>query len=112
MADQQEDLVRRILDEVVEGRRALEERIDGVQESLDQFRLETLANFDAVFQRLERLESEYHALAAGLARLENEVRSERLEREKVRAEIASLRERIAELERRLAQLEADTAEPH
>ena len=45
--------------EIVNTRRALEERVDAVDRKLDSFREETLANFDSVFLRLERLESEY-----------------------------------------------------
>ena len=45
--------------EIVNTRRALQERVDAVDRKLDSFREETLANFDSVFLRLERLESEY-----------------------------------------------------
>ena len=45
--------------EIVNTRRALQERVDAVDRKLDSFREETLADFDSVFLRLERLESEY-----------------------------------------------------
>jgi hypothetical protein len=65
-----DDLLKRLLDEVLEGRRELGEGIDGVRTRLDSFREETLSNFDGAFLRLENVESEVHAISAALARVE------------------------------------------
>ncbi len=90
----------------------IESRLDAKISSL---RNEMLSNFDAVFQRLDRLESEYAALKAAVERLE--VRVERLEqrmtaveqkldRMALRSELLDLKERVAQLEQRIAEIEA------
>ena len=67
------------------------------------------ARFDGVYQRLDRLESEYHALAASVKRLEDrvaaiEMRMTALEQKiaamPLRSELAELKTRIEALERR------------
>jgi hypothetical protein len=82
VANEPDNLLKRVLDEVLDGRRALSEGIDGVRNRLESFRDETLTNFDGVFLRLENVESEV------------------------------LNVRIATLEKRLADLDGDSAEPH
>src|SRR5207253_10959354 len=69
--------------EIVNTRWALEERVDAVDRKLDSFREETLANFDSVFLRLERLESEYYAISAALVRVEKMISEERYERKEL-----------------------------
>jgi hypothetical protein len=69
VAKEADDLLKRLLDEVLEGRRALGEGIEGVGNRLDSFRNETLSNFDGVFGRLENVvESEIQAISAALCR--------------------------------------------
>ena len=65
------------------------------------------ANFDAVFKRLERLESEYASLSAAVRRLEERVTAveQKLDRMALRSELVELKDRAAELERRIAELE-------
>lgn len=46
-------------------------RINSVRDELAAFKRETHANFDAVWKRFDRLESEYHSLASAVKRLEN-----------------------------------------
>ena len=70
MADDDSEMLKRILGEVVESRRVLEARLDDVQARAASSRDETLSNFDGSFQRLEALESESRALSAGLSRVE------------------------------------------
>lgn len=76
----------------------LGDRIDAVDAKVDSFRRETLAHFDAIYKRLEPIESEYHLLVAAVRRLEERVGS--LERR-----IDALESRVGELERRIAALE-------
>lgn len=112
MADEPDGLLNRLLQEVLEGRRALAEGIDGVRNRLDSFRDETLTNFDGAFLRLENLESEVQAVSAALARVERAAERDRPLGETIRLEIERLKERLATLEKRLADLDGDSAEPH
>lgn len=64
MADEPNDMLGRILREVIESRRALEERIDAVEVRLESFRSEALGHFDAVYRRFDSLQDEYQALRA------------------------------------------------
>lgn len=76
---------------------------------------EMLANFDAVFKRLDRLESEYQALTAALRRVEERMAAieqrmtaleEKVEKLALRSELVELKERVHVLEHRIAELEA------
>jgi hypothetical protein len=64
VANEADDLLKRILDEVHDGRRALGESIGHVGMRLDSFRDETLRNFAGTFARLENVESELQAISA------------------------------------------------
>ena len=72
----------------------------------------TLANFDELYLRLERLESEYHAISAALIRVEKMISEEHSDREELQREVESLKSRLAELEKRLADLEAELRDTH
>ena len=48
----------------------LEERING---RMDAFQRQTMSHFDHVYKRFDRLETEYHALAAAVRRLEHQI---------------------------------------
>jgi hypothetical protein len=73
-------LLKRILDEVVNGRDLLGRRIGDVQERVETLRNQTLSNFDGTFQRLERIESESSSISAGLLRVERAIDSEQSRR--------------------------------
>ena len=51
-------------------------RIEPLRDDLASFKRETHANFDAVWTRFDRLESEYHALTAAVRRIEERLDSE------------------------------------
>jgi phage shock protein A len=83
------------LERVVEGR-------------LAPLREEMLANFDAVFKRLDRLESEYTALSAAVARIEKRLEGvdQKIDKLALRAELLELKERVHALEQKIADIEA------
>ena len=85
---------------------AIDQRIDRLDKKVDGHHDEDLANFDALFKRLERLETEYHAMTSSLSRLERDFRDDRKSREELRSELESLRGRVHEIEERIAELEA------
>jgi len=68
--DSLQNLARVFADALLDTRQTLETRIDGLEGKLDVFRDETHANFDHVHGRLDRLETEYDAISAGLRRVE------------------------------------------
>lgn len=67
-------------------------------------RNEMLSHFDAVYKRFDRLESEYQALSAAVARLE----ARSVTRAEFQAEVDNLKMRVKQLEQRIAELEADS----
>jgi predicted nucleic acid-binding Zn-ribbon protein len=79
-----------------------------VDAKITPLREEMLANFDAVFRRLDRLESEYQALSAAVGRLEKRMTSieEKIDKLALRSELEELRERVVALEQRIAELES------
>jgi predicted nuclease with TOPRIM domain len=80
------------------------ERIVG--ESEHRLRDEMQSHFDALYQRLDRLETEYHMLVAAVRRIEDALAARAKDREQVRAEIAGLKSRLAMLEEQIRGLEA------
>ena len=80
-----------------------------------------LDHIDAVYQRLERLEEEYHLIVHGIEKLEDrmqrlEGRMERIEKavgtykpDKLQQEIASMKTKLSDLQKRLEQLEKRVA---
>src|SRR6266542_588214 len=106
------DTRQNLAHEIVNSRHALEARIDDVEEKLDSFREETVANFDEVYRRLERLESEYHAISAALLRVEENLSEGRAEREELQKEVDSLKARLSVLEKKLAELENELRDDH
>jgi predicted nucleic acid-binding Zn-ribbon protein len=74
------------------------ERVVGA--GLDGLRAEMNAGFDAVYQRLDRLETEYHMLVVGLKRVE-----ERLDRVEAKLDKAALRSELEELKSRVEALQ-------
>jgi len=80
-----------------------------LDERFDSLRNEMLTNFDAVFQRLDRLETEYQSLRIAVERLEARVTAieRKIDKLALRSEVVDLKERIVKLEARLAELDAD-----
>ena len=81
--------------------------VGGTVEGLEtRLRDDLQSGFDALAQRLDRLETEYQMLLVGLRRVE-----ERLEsigkRAALRTEVPELRSKMASLEARLAERESD-----
>lgn len=64
-----------------------------------------LSHFDALYQRFDRLESEYHALSEAVARLETRSVS-RVEFEQA---IHELKARVKDLEQRILDLERESS---
>ena len=56
--------------EIINTREELNARIDAVDQRLEGFRDETHTNFDHVYGRFDRLETEYYSISAGLQRVE------------------------------------------
>ncbi len=79
-----------------------------VDAKITPLREEMLANFDAVFKTLDRLESEYHALTAAVKRLEDRMAAveQKIDKLALRSELVELKERVQALEQRIAELEA------
>jgi chromosome segregation ATPase len=77
--------------------------IEGVETRL---RDEMQTGFDTLAQRLDRLETEYQMLVAGLRRVEERLDSIE-KRMALRTEVQELRAKVASLEARIAQLESE-----
>ena len=79
-----------------------------VEESEGRIRDEMLSLFDGVFQRLERLDVEYHAIAAAVARIERHAGPAGSEEEKasIQKQIQNLRVKVADLQQRLDEIES------
>lgn len=78
---------------------ALDTKVEGL-------RAEMHGQFDAVYQRLDRLETEYHMLVVGIRRIEEQMAEDRDDRARLLAQVADLLERVKELEERLKELQA------
>lgn len=79
-----------------------------VEAKITPLRDEMLANFDAVFKRLDRLDHEYAALSAAVQRLEARMSTieQKLDKMALRSEVVELKERVLALEKRIEELEA------
>jgi predicted nuclease with TOPRIM domain len=71
-----------------------------VRNEVGDLRNDMLAHFDALYKRLDRLESEYQTLRAAVTRIE-----EKLDRTALRSELLELKARVATLEEKIAELE-------
>lgn len=82
------------------------ERIVG--ESEQRLRNEMHTLFDALAQRMDRLETEYHMLVAGLKRVEERLDrvEERLDKMALRSELLELKVRVEGLQEQVRTLEA------
>jgi chromosome segregation ATPase len=76
-----------------------------VESKITPLRNDMNAHFDAIYKRLDDLKSEYHAIAAAVARLEK--RMDSLEKSDARYEIERIKAQIVDLQQRIAHLEAD-----
>jgi predicted nuclease with TOPRIM domain len=81
------------------------ERIVGATEQ--RLRNEMQTGFDALAQRLDRLEAEYHMLVAGLKRVEERLDrvEQRLDKMALRTELLDLKARVDGLQDQVRQLE-------
>jgi flagellar biosynthesis chaperone FliJ len=72
-----------------------------------RLRDEMHTGFDAVAQRLDRLETEYHMLVAGLKRVEErlETLSEAQEKYALRSDLGTLKARVEALQEQIRQVE-------
>jgi chromosome segregation ATPase len=78
-----------------------------VRAGIDGLRLEMHAGFDSIEQRLDRLETEYHMLVAGVKRIEERLDrvEQKLDRAALKSELLALKVRVEALERRLSDAE-------
>lgn len=70
-----------------------------------EMRLEMNGRFDALEVRLDRLETEYHMIAAALRRIEDRLAAGDRDRDALQAEVADLKARIEQLNERVRELE-------
>jgi len=77
---------------------------------ISALRLEVNGRFDAIEVRLDRLETEYQMIVAGLRRVEEALAEDRTERARLRAAVAELKTKLSQLEARVRDLEASLAE--
>ena len=68
-------------------------------------RHDMLAHFDALYQRLERLEQEYQAITQTLRRIEALLADEQSRRAILERDLAELRQHVAGLQQRIDELE-------
>ena len=82
---------------------------DRLEATIGALREDMLSNFDALYKRMDRLDSEYHALTAAVGRLEERMRSmeQKLDRAALQSEVLGLKERVIALEQRIAEIEAE-----
>ena len=80
---------------------------DAVEASERRLRDEMQTGFDALAQRLDRLETEYHMLVAGLKRVEDRLDrvEQRLDRVALRSELLELKARVDGLQAQVRALE-------
>jgi chromosome segregation ATPase len=89
----------------------MEERlVERLDEWRRELRLDMNSGFDAVHQRLDRLEQEYEMLKAGMARLEADVGTLKLAVARLEKEMAFVRGAIERLEARAERDRADRAD--
>jgi len=79
-----------------------------VAKQISPLRDEMLSGFDAVFKRLDPLDSEFQSLSAATRRLEGQMASveQKIDKMAVRSELVDLKQRIHALENRVAELES------
>jgi len=80
-----------------------------VGESEQRLRNEIRNAFDTLAQRLDRLETEYQMLVAGLKRVEERLDriEQRLDRVALKTEVQDLKARVEALERKIAEIDAE-----
>jgi len=81
---------------------------EAVSESERHLRDEMQSLFDALTQRMERLETEYHMIVAGLKRVEERLDriEQRLDKTALRSELLELKGRLDTLQEQVRALEA------
>jgi chromosome segregation ATPase len=81
---------------------ALKQTTAEMQSDAADFHRDADGHFDAVYQRFDRLETEYHMLVEGLRRIEQQVTTDAVEHEAIRAQIRGLESAMTELRSRLS----------
>jgi len=94
------ETIRPDVERIVQGS---EERL---RSEITEFRRDIDSHFDALYQRLDRLETEYHMLVQGLRRVEQAIGDDKKDRPALRTEVAELRASVAALAERVRELEA------
>ena len=86
-----------------------------IDSGVGSLRNEMNAHFDAIYKRLERVETEITALHGAVRRLEDrlEVVEQKIDRLALKSDLEALESRVADIERELAQIRErlSTAEP-
>ena len=95
--------------------RMIEPQFDRLNKRLDEHDkkfADLLAHFDQIYTKLDRLETEYYAITAGLQRLEDRMGSieEKLDkeidiRERLEKEVSDLKQRVISLQARIEEIE-------
>jgi chromosome segregation ATPase len=81
---------------------ALRKTTSEMQADAADFHRDADTHFDAVYQRFDRLETEYHMLVEGLRRVERQVATDATERSAIRAQIRNLEDGMTDLRSRLS----------
>lgn len=107
MATDPNEALDRIVREVLNVKDLVENRTGGLHDEIRDLRNTSLAQFDHIASTLGRLQSEYHALAAGVGRLERAVGTNDPEaaRLAIREQLVELKKQLSELQRRVEDLE-------
>jgi predicted nucleic acid-binding Zn-ribbon protein len=88
---------------------AAPEIIGPLREEIAAFRRETNGHFDAIYKRLDRLESDIRHVSAAVRRVEERLAAaeQKLDRMAPRSELLELKAQVTSLEERIAQLESE-----
>src|SRR4030067_3826113 len=89
--------------------KVIEPRFDRIEKRLDEhdkkFR-DILNHFDQIYERFERLETEYYSITAGLQRIEDKLDKEISKGELLEREISALRGRGSKLQERIEEIDS------
>ena len=105
MAD--DKLLRRLVDEMMSLRGEMRDGFTEAKAERGAIRREANSHFDAMYKRLDRLETEYWMLVEAVRKLESEP-STKSDRNDVRRQIEALQAEIARLKERLDEIESES----
>jgi polyhydroxyalkanoate synthesis regulator phasin len=86
--------------------RVVTEAVGGLEERVDARFRDVFGHFDALHQRIDRLETEYQMIVAALRRLEDAASTQAAGKDTLRADLAALRARVDTLQEQVRVLEA------